>query len=61
MRVFADANILFSASKRDSLIQRLLAAVRLKGEMVTSEYVLDRNKCACQFAGSGDPAYTGRL
>ena len=41
MKVFADANILFSASKRDSLIQRLLAAVRLKGEMVTSEYVLE--------------------
>src|SRR2546426_7658718 len=21
----------------------------------------DRNECACQFAGSGDPAYSGRL
>jgi len=20
-----------------------------------------RNECACQFAGSGDPAYSGRL
>jgi predicted nucleic acid-binding protein len=42
MRIFLDANILFSAAKSDGAIRQLLHLLRLQGqELVADDYVLD--------------------